>query len=100
MEKGVRVWRRAGGGEKGCGKVCWSVGKVKGDVGKVRVVGGGGMCGEVLREVWKSVLGCGKVLGKVRKSLGGWGQGSWVREVGVGGTGVGGVEVEGWRQGS
>ena len=45
MEKGVRVWRRAGGGEKGCGKVCWSVGKVKGDVGKVRVVGGGGMCG-------------------------------------------------------
>ena len=43
---------------------------------------------------------CGKVLGKVRKSLGGWGQGSWVREVGVGGTGVGGVEVGGWRQGS
>ena len=40
VEKGVRVWRRAGGGEKGCGKVCWSVGKVKGDVGKVRVVGG------------------------------------------------------------
>ena len=39
-------------------------------------------------------------VGKVRKSLGGWGQGSWVREVGVGGTGVGGVEVEGWRQGS
>ena len=34
VEKGVRVWRRAGGGEKGCGKVCWSVGKVKGDVGK------------------------------------------------------------------
>ena len=34
MEKGVRVWRRAGGGEKGCGKVCWSVGKVKGDKGK------------------------------------------------------------------
>ena len=21
VEKGVRVWRRAGGGEKGCGKV-------------------------------------------------------------------------------
>ena len=38
---------------------------------------------------------CGKVLEKVRKSLGGGGQGSWVREVGVGG-----VEVEGWRQGS
>ena len=34
VEKGVRVWRRAEGGEKGCGKVCWSVGKVKGDVGK------------------------------------------------------------------
>ena len=33
MEKGVRVWRRVGG-EKGCGKVCWSVGKVKGDMGK------------------------------------------------------------------
>ena len=39
MEKCVRVWRRAEGGEKGCGKVCWSVGKVKGDVGEVRVVG-------------------------------------------------------------
>ena len=34
VEKGVRVWRRAGGGEKGCGKVCRSVGKMKGDVGK------------------------------------------------------------------
>ena len=46
------------------------------------------------------VVRCGKVLGKVRKNLGGLGQGSWVREVGVGGTGVGGVEVGGWRQGS
>ena len=27
VEKGVRVWRRAWGGEKGCGKVCWSVGE-------------------------------------------------------------------------
>ena len=30
----MRMWRRAEGGEKGCGKVCWSVGRVKGDVGK------------------------------------------------------------------
>ena len=32
---------------------------------------------------------CGKVFRKVRKSLGGWGQGSWVREAGVGGLGSG-----------
>ena len=45
MEKDVRVWRRAGGGEKECGKVCWSVGEMKGSVGE-SCRG----CGEVLRE--------------------------------------------------
>ena len=42
-----------------CGKVCWGVGKVRGEVcggrcGKVCWgVGGVLMCGEVLGEVWK-----------------------------------------------
>ena len=56
------------------------MGEGEGRCVEVRVVGGGGMCGEVL--------------GKVRKSLGGWGQGSWSGETGVGG-GVRGVEVGG-----
>ena len=38
---------------------------------------------------------CGKVFRKVRKSLGGWGQGSWVREVGVGGLGSGVLKSRG-----
>ena len=58
-----------------------------GEVGKVRVVGGGGMCGEVLREVWKSVLGCGEMwesVGEGEEKFGGLGsgelgQGSWSR---------------------
>ena len=58
-----------------------------GEVGKVRVVEGGGMCGEVLREVWKSVLGCGEMwesVGEGEEKFGGLGsgelgQGSWSR---------------------
>ena len=52
-----------------------------GEVGKVRVVG------EVLREVWKSVLGCGEMwesVGEGEEKFGGLGsgelgQGSWSR---------------------
>ena len=57
VEKGVRVWRRAGGGEKGCGKVCWSVGEVKGDVGGCESCGGCGKCVGVWGEVMRKVLG-------------------------------------------
>ena len=41
MEKGVRVWRRAGGGEKGVWKSVLECGEGEGrcgEVGKVRVV--------------------------------------------------------------
>ena len=63
-----------------------------GEVGKVRVVGSGGMCGEVLREVWKSVLGCGEMwesVGEGEEKFGGLGsgelgQGSWSRGVATG----------------
>ena len=67
-------------GEWGCGKVCWYVWEVGGDVGG---------CGEVLGEVREGVLGCGggkgkcgecgKVLGEVWKGEM-WGRGEgWVR---------------------
>ena len=65
------VWGECGG----CGKVCWGVGEVRGNVERLvgvweniwgnmkRCVGvwkevRGGV-GEVLGKVWKSVLGCG-----------------------------------------
>ena len=71
-----------------------------GEVGEVKVVG----------DVWGSTEGgvkkcagvwgrCGKVFRKVRKSLGGWGQRSWVREVGVGGLGSGVLKSGGWGRG-
>ena len=57
VEKGVRVWRRAGGGVKGCGKVSWSVGKAKennvGKWGEVIVVGS-------VVEVWQVCWGVGR----------------------------------------
>ena len=54
VEKGVRVWRRAGGCEKGCGKVCWSEGGEE----RCGEVGGGESCGVCGTGV-ASVLGCG-----------------------------------------
>ena len=49
----------------GCGKVCWSVGKVGGDEG--RSIGVWGRCGGVEKCV--GMLGCEEMLGEVRKNV-------------------------------